>query len=54
MTQYEKQFYETIIRELPKISKSLDNIQILLHNNSNTIFKIRELVDNERQKKDID
>ena len=26
MTQYEKQFYEVIIRELPKISKSLQNI----------------------------
>ena len=32
MTQYEKQFYETIIRELPKISKTLLNIQILLEN----------------------
>jgi hypothetical protein len=32
MLQYEKLFYETIIRELPKISKSLKNIQIILEN----------------------
>lgn len=32
MTLYEKQFYETIIRELPKISKSLENIQLILMN----------------------
>ena len=35
MTQYEKQFYEVIIRELPKISKSLDSIQKLLDNKRN-------------------
>lgn len=40
MTQYEKQFYETIIRELPKISKYLSNIQVILENG--------------RPKKDID
>lgn len=32
MTQYEKQFYETIIRELPKISDSLKDIKELLQN----------------------
>lgn len=30
MTQYEKQFYETIIRELPKISESLKEIKEIL------------------------
>ncbi len=32
MTLYEKQFYETIIRELPKISDSLEDIKVLLQN----------------------
>ena len=32
MTQYEKQFYEVIIKELPKISNSLQNIQEILQN----------------------
>lgn len=32
MTQFEKQFYEVIIRELPRISKSLQNIQEILQN----------------------
>lgn len=40
MTQYEKQFYETIIRELPKITETLNNIQ-----------KVLEL---QRQRKDIE
>ena len=40
MTQYEKQFYETIIRELPKISESLCNIH--------------KLLESQRQKKDIE
>ena len=35
MTQYEKQFYETIIRELPKISDSLKDIKELLQNEKN-------------------
>ena len=36
MTQYEKQFYETIIRELPKMSKSLSNIEKLLQKEENS------------------
>lgn len=40
MTIYEKQFYEVIIRELPKISKSLNNIQLLLMNE-----KVKDKID---------
>ena len=40
MTIYEKQFYEVIVRELPKISKSLNNIQLLLMNE-----KVKDKID---------